>query len=161
MAWRCASLKYAGTVTTACCTFSPKKASAISFILRSTIADTSSGANTFCSVPTVTSTMGLSPCPGTILNGTSLASRCTVTSENLRPMSRFTSNTVLMGLDAAWFLAASPINRWPSVLHPTYEGVIRFPCSLGQISTRPPFQTATQLQGRRKGETEGWTDRRR
>mmetsp|Transcript_19909 Transcript_19909/g.61612 ORF Transcript_19909/g.61612 Transcript_19909/m.61612 type:complete len:216 (-) Transcript_19909:229-876(-) len=43
VACRCASLKYAGTVTTACSTFSPRKASAVSFIFVSTIAEISSG----------------------------------------------------------------------------------------------------------------------
>lgn len=81
-----------------------------------------------------------------LLKGNSLASRWIEASENFRPIKRFTSKTVLIGLEAAWFFAASPTSLWPSELHPTYDGVILFPCSLGQISTLPFFQTATQLQ---------------
>ena len=43
VAWRCASSKYAGTVTTASVTGSPRYVSAISFILASTIAEISGG----------------------------------------------------------------------------------------------------------------------
>mmetsp|Transcript_15377 Transcript_15377/g.33575 ORF Transcript_15377/g.33575 Transcript_15377/m.33575 type:complete len:212 (+) Transcript_15377:774-1409(+) len=101
---------------------------------------------TFFSEPTTASTMGLSPAPCVTLKGSSLASFCTEGSENFRPMKRFTSNMVFSGLDAAWFLAASPTRRWPSPeFQATYEGVMRLPCSLGQISTRPFFHTATQL----------------
>lgn len=42
-----------------------------------------------------------------------------------------------------WFLAASPMSRWSSSVKETYEGVMRFPWSLGQISTRPLIHTAT------------------
>lgn len=80
-----------------------------------------------------------------LLNGNSFASRWTDASENFRPIKRLTSNTVLIGFDAAWFLAASPTSLCPSELQPTYDGVILFPCSLGHISTLPFFQTATQL----------------
>merc|ERR1719472_528590 len=47
IAWRCASLKYAGTVTTACFTSLPKKASAVDRIFVRTMAEISSGAKTF------------------------------------------------------------------------------------------------------------------
>ena len=45
----CESLKYAGTVTTASVTVSPRYASAISFILVKTMDEISSGLNDFCS----------------------------------------------------------------------------------------------------------------
>lgn len=48
-----------------------------------------------------------------------------------------TSKTVLMGFMAAWFLAASPINRSESV-NETNEGVVKEPCSLAMISTLLP-----------------------
>jgi hypothetical protein len=80
-----------------------------------------------------------------LLNGNSFASRWTDASENFRPIKRLTSNTVLIGFEAAWFLAASPTSLCPSELQPIYDGVILFPCSLGHISTLPFFQTATQL----------------
>ena len=88
--------------------------------------------------------MGLSPGPATTLNGQWLMSCWMVGSENLRPMSRLASNTVLrqarahrrrpeqccvtswaggagrgaahlIGFIATWFLAASPISRSVSV----------------------------------------------
>lgn len=48
-----------------------------------------------------------------------------------------TSKTVFRGFMAAWFLAASPINRSFS-LKETYEGVVKLPCSLAMISTLLP-----------------------
>ncbi len=51
---------------------------------------------------------------------------------------------LLSGLDVSWFLAASPINRSPSVVNATYDGVIRFPWSLAMISTRPFLKMPTQ-----------------
>ena len=44
---------------------------------------------------------------------------------------------------AAWFLAASPINR-SSALKETNEGVVKLPCSLAMISTLVPSYVATQ-----------------
>mmetsp|Transcript_3693 Transcript_3693/g.9155 ORF Transcript_3693/g.9155 Transcript_3693/m.9155 type:complete len:324 (+) Transcript_3693:217-1188(+) len=112
VAWRCASLKYAGTVTTACWTSSPRKPSAMERIFWSTIAEISSGAKVLASPFTVTCTKGL-PCLSTIWYGTSFLSACTVLSLKLRPMRRLTSKTVFSGLIAAWFLAASPMRRSP------------------------------------------------
>jgi hypothetical protein len=54
-----------------------------------------------------------------------------------------TSKTVLRGFMAAWFLAASPINRSLSVKD-TKEGVVKLPCSLAMISTLLPSYVATQ-----------------
>ena len=53
VACRWAWLKYAGTVTTACVTFLPRYASAVSFIFIRTIADISSGVNVLVSDPTL------------------------------------------------------------------------------------------------------------
>lgn len=54
-----------------------------------------------------------------------------------------TSKTVLRGFMAAWFLAASPINRSFSVKE-TKDGVVKLPCSLAMISTLVPSYVATQ-----------------
>jgi len=48
-----------------------------------------------------------------------------------------TSKMVLAGFMAAWFLAASPINRSFSV-NETNDGVVKLPCSLAMISTLVP-----------------------
>ncbi|KAF4529500.1 hypothetical protein B566_EDAN017804 [Ephemera danica] len=77
-------------------------ASAVSFILVSTMAEISSGAKVF------------TPC-----EGKNLTSLCTVESVQSRPMSRLTSNTVFSGLLVSWFLAASPINLSPSAVNAT------------------------------------------
>mmetsp|Transcript_5011 Transcript_5011/g.10806 ORF Transcript_5011/g.10806 Transcript_5011/m.10806 type:complete len:204 (+) Transcript_5011:1281-1892(+) len=116
VACRCASLKYAGTVTTAFFTSCPRKDSAISFILRSTIPEISSGENCLVvPLPSTSSicTAGFPPLSPTILKGISFLSARTVASVTLRPMRRLTSNTVLVGFCAAWFLAASPTRRDP------------------------------------------------
>mmetsp|Transcript_7322 Transcript_7322/g.30476 ORF Transcript_7322/g.30476 Transcript_7322/m.30476 type:complete len:294 (+) Transcript_7322:1093-1974(+) len=142
VAWRCESLKYAGTVTTAFLMSRPRYASAVSFIFTRIIAEISSAWNTFLPSFSSTSMQGLLSF-STTLNGNILTSRCTSLSENLRPMRRFASNTVLVGLFVAWFFAASPIKRSVSV-NATYEGVVRAPMSLAMISTRSCCQTPTQ-----------------
>jgi len=69
----------------------------------------------------------------------------TVGSENLRPIRRLASKTVLAEFNEAWFLADSPISlSLVSASHATHEGVIRFPSSFGIISTLPFFQIPTQ-----------------
>ena len=135
VAWRWASLKYAGTVTTAFLTVLPRKVSATSFILTRIIAEISSGANVFFSPETSAWTYGL---PSLLItaNGHSFMSCCTVASVKRRPISRFASYTVFSGLSDAWFFAASPISRSDSV-KATYEGVTRLPWSLAMISTLP------------------------
>mmetsp|Transcript_24054 Transcript_24054/g.67389 ORF Transcript_24054/g.67389 Transcript_24054/m.67389 type:complete len:218 (-) Transcript_24054:15-668(-) len=143
VACRWASLKYAGTVTTACVTFLPRYASAVSFIFCRTMADTSSGARTLSSPLMFTWTFGLLRL-FTILNGSSFASFWTVWSLKSRPIRRLISYSVFSGLRAAWFLAASPIRRSFSE-NATYDGVIRLPRSLAIISTRPFLKTPTQL----------------
>mmetsp|Transcript_29772 Transcript_29772/g.77015 ORF Transcript_29772/g.77015 Transcript_29772/m.77015 type:complete len:450 (+) Transcript_29772:691-2040(+) len=90
VAWRCASLKYAGTVTTAFLTSLPRKTSAVSFILTRTIAEISSGANVLVSPIDSTSMLGL-PSLETTLKGQSFMSCWTAASVNLRPMRRLAS----------------------------------------------------------------------
>ena len=141
VAWRCASLKYAGTVTTAFLMSRPRYASAVSFILTRIIAEISSAWKTFLPSFSSTSMQGLLSF-STTLNGNILTSRCTSLSENLRPMRRFASNTVRVGLFVAWFFAASPIRRSVSV-NATYEGVMRLPWSFAMISTLPLTYTPT------------------
>jgi len=86
---------------------------------------------------------GLSSDPHASLNGHSLLSFCTVSSENFLPISRFASNTVFFGFLAAWFLAASPtsLSFLPKA---TYDGVVFTPYSLAIISTFSFIHTATQ-----------------
>merc|ERR1719261_2224463 len=86
--------------------------------------------------------IGLSSQRVTHLNGQCFTSACTTESENLRPIRRFASNTVLPGFIAAWFFAASPIRRSLSV-KATYDGVVRLPWSLAMISTRSCCHTPT------------------
>ena len=134
VAWRCESLKYAGTVTTAFFTSLPRNASATSFIFTRIMDEISSAENSFCSPWNSTEIMGFSASPDLTLNGQSLMSAWTCGSEYLRPMRRFASNTVLTGFIAVWFFAASPMRRSESV-NATYEGVVRAPMSLAMIST--------------------------
>lgn len=68
------SLKYAGTVMTAFLTVLPKNASAVSFILVSTIDEISSGWNFFVSPLNLTTMSGFSSYPASTLKGQSLIS---------------------------------------------------------------------------------------
>ena len=111
VAWRCESLKYAGTVTTASVTFSPRYASAVAFIFCRTAAEISSGVKVLDSPPTVTSIRGLSPVPALTLKGQCVMSDFTDESAILRPIRRLASKTVFAGLAAACDLAASPMRR--------------------------------------------------
>mmetsp|Transcript_21305 Transcript_21305/g.54268 ORF Transcript_21305/g.54268 Transcript_21305/m.54268 type:complete len:335 (-) Transcript_21305:313-1317(-) len=90
VAWRCASLKYAGTVTTAFFTSLPRKASAVSFIFTSTIAEISSGEYVFVAPIASTSMLGL-PSMDTSLKGHSFMSCCTAASVKRRPIRRLAS----------------------------------------------------------------------
>jgi hypothetical protein len=67
VACRCASLKYAGTVTTASVTFLPVKDSATYFILVSTIEEISSGSKRFVSPLNSISIVALPALPDTTL----------------------------------------------------------------------------------------------
>ena len=82
VAWRCWSLKYAGTVITASVIFSPRNASASSFSLRRTIAEISCAVYTLSLTFTAASPLAaLTTSYGTILISS-------VISSNLRPMKR-------------------------------------------------------------------------
>lgn len=72
---------------------------------------------------------------------------CTAGSANLRPMRRLASNTVLVGFMATWFLAASPIRRSVSV-NPTYEGVVRLPCSFCDEAKKERRIRGQEVRGR-------------
>merc|ERR1719375_244198 len=82
---------------TACFTSLPRYCSAVSFILVSTIDETSSGMSCFVSPFTFTEIIGLPPL-FTMSNGRSFLSLCTDFSSYLRPMRRFTSKS-LGGVD--------------------------------------------------------------
>ena len=82
VAWRCASLKYAGTVITASVTFSPRNLDASSASLRSTSAEISSGA--YCRPPI--SNRAAPSGPATTSNDTAFSSLAT--SSCRRPMNR-------------------------------------------------------------------------
>ena len=70
---------------------------------------------------------------------------CSTSAElNLRPISRFTANTVFFGLVRAWRLAIWPTSRSPLAVKPTIEGVVRAPSWLGMTWGAPPSITATQ-----------------
>ncbi|TYZ61875.1 hypothetical protein PybrP1_008955 [[Pythium] brassicae (nom. inval.)] len=99
--WRCWSLKYAGTVTTAWLIGWPRYASAVSFMRVSTIDEISSGVKRLLSPLNSTSISTLFESPSTILNGKCLMSFFTMSSLKLRPMMRFASNTVFVAFDAA------------------------------------------------------------
>lgn len=120
-----------------------------------TMAEISWGENCLVSPRYSTSTLGF-PLSSTTLKGQDSISFFTVGSSKRRPINRLeslldfddsldhhnkqtylTSKTVLTGFMAAWFLAASPINRSLSV-NETNEGVVKEPCSLAMISTLFP-----------------------
>merc|ERR1719421_1309902 len=102
----------------------------------------SSEKNVFSSPLYCTTSCGFSDGPDCTLNGQCCMSDWTAESENLRPMRRLASKTVLAGFIATWFLAASPMRRSVS-LKATYDGVVRLPWSLAMISTRSFCQMPT------------------
>ena len=57
---------------------------------------------------------------------------------NLRPMRRFTANTVFFGLVRAWRLAIWPTSRSPLAVKPTMDGVVRASSWLGMTWGAPP-----------------------
>src|SRR4029450_2794610 len=70
---------------------------------------------------------------------------CSTSAElNLRPIRRFTANTVFLGLVRAWRLAIWPTSRSPLAVNPTIEGVVRAPSWVGRTWGAPPSMTATQ-----------------
>ncbi len=67
----------------------------------------------------------------------------TSSESNLRPMRRFTANTVASGFVIAWRLAICPTSRSPASVNPTIEGVVRLPSEFGMTTGSPPSMTAT------------------
>ena len=57
-------------------------------------------------------------------------------------MKRLTDEMVFSGLVTAWFLAALPTTRSPSLRKPSTEGVVRSPSALTRISGSLPSMTA-------------------
>ena len=142
VAVRWPSLKYAGTVTTARVTGWPRYASAVVFILTSTMAEISSGANVLVSPLKTTWIMGASSLPAVTVKGKRLRSSAMAWSFMLRPMRRFASYTVLLGLEAACACAAAPMRRSCSV-KATIDGVVLEPSEFWMISTRSFCHTPT------------------
>mmetsp|Transcript_78629 Transcript_78629/g.208688 ORF Transcript_78629/g.208688 Transcript_78629/m.208688 type:complete len:244 (+) Transcript_78629:213-944(+) len=136
-----ASLKYAGTVTTACGTVRPRYASAVSFIFPSTKAPIWLGEY-------------FSPCASiqaSLVEGalTTLYGRCfmsffVASSSKARPINRLAANTVFSGLVTAWRFAGMPTSRWPSEEKPTIDGVVRMPSLFSMTLGVLPSITATQ-----------------
>src|SRR5690606_25827784 len=58
-------------------------------------------------------------------------------------MNRLIENTVWRGLVTAWRLATWPINRSPSLVNATTDGVVRPPSALGITTGSPPSITDT------------------
>ncbi len=136
VASRCALLKYAGTVTTASLTSSPRYASASCFSFCRIIALISGGAYSVPSALTRTSPPG----PWRTSYGTMVIS--SVTSENLRPMKRLIEKIVFSGFVTCWRRAGAPTSRWPSFVNATTDGVVRPPSAFGMTVGSPPSSTA-------------------
>src|SRR6266508_4096620 len=138
VASRCALLKYAGTVTTASVTGSPRYASASVFSFWRIIAEISGGAYSLPSAFTRTSPFG----PWTTSYGTIFIS--SETSPNLRPMKRLIEKIVFWGFVTCWRFAGGPTSRWPSFVNATTDGVVRPPSAFGMTVGSPPSSTAMQ-----------------
>mmetsp|Transcript_19954 Transcript_19954/g.54375 ORF Transcript_19954/g.54375 Transcript_19954/m.54375 type:complete len:296 (+) Transcript_19954:122-1009(+) len=120
VAWRCESLKYAGTVTTALEMGRPRLFSAICFIRPRIIALISSGANRWVCPDLVSiSTSGFFSSPSTMGNGKRFPSLITASSLIRWPMMRFTSKAVDLMCFAAMLFAAWPMSRSPAGVQPT------------------------------------------
>ena len=57
-------------------------------------------------------------------------------------MKRLTEETVFSGLVTAWFFAALPTTRSPSLRKPSTDGVVRSPSAFTRISGSLPSMTA-------------------
>ena len=57
-------------------------------------------------------------------------------------MKRFTDDTVFSGFVTAWFFAALPTTRSPSLRKPSTDGVVRSPSAFTRISGSEPSMTA-------------------
>mmetsp|Transcript_33364 Transcript_33364/g.53785 ORF Transcript_33364/g.53785 Transcript_33364/m.53785 type:complete len:218 (+) Transcript_33364:1077-1730(+) len=114
VAFRWASLKYAGTVTTArWMSVRPRRAWAMRFISPSTAALISSGARSLTFPSSSNSISGCLSSPSTKINGRRLLSFWTASSVIFCPKIRFTSKKVFRTFFAAWTLARSPTRRSP------------------------------------------------
>src|SRR5437667_12475562 len=142
VALRCESLKYAGTVMTACVTFSPSFASASAFILDKIIAEISGGEKVLRWPFTSTCTCASPFAAFTILYGTRCSSSWT--SSYLRPMKRLIEKTVFCGFVTACRFAAWPTSRSPLLVKATTEGVVRAPSEFSKTTGSPPSITAMQ-----------------
>src|SRR3954463_1212534 len=136
VAWRCASLKYAGTVMTALSTVSPRYASASCLSFCRIIALISGGEYSLSPANTRASPFW----PETTRKGTIVSS--SLTSASLRPMKRLTENTVFSGLVTACRLATVPTRRSPPPVKATTEGVVRAPSAFSTTVGSPPSSTA-------------------
>ncbi len=136
VASRCALLKYAGTVTTASVTGSPRYASASALSFWRIIAEISGGAY---SVPSAL-TRASSFAPFTTSYGTIFIS--SETSSNLRPMNRLIEKIVFCGFVTCWRFAGAPTSRWPSRPKATTDGVVRPPSAFGMTVGSDPSRTA-------------------
>src|SRR5436190_86503 len=126
VASRWALLKYAGTVTTASFTGSPRYASASCFSFWRIIALISGGTYSLPSACTRTSPFE----PWTTSYGTIVIS--SVTSEYLRPMKRLIEKMVFCGFVTCWRRAGAPTSRWPSFVNATTDGGVRPPSAFGR-----------------------------
>ena len=106
----------------------------------STRAEISGGASFF----TLASTQASPLSALAIVYGTILMSRCTTSSSNRRPISRFMAYRVLVGFVTAWRLADWPTRTWSSLLNATIDGVVRSPSLFSMTLGTPPSMTATQ-----------------
>ncbi len=115
VAWRCASLKYAGTVITASVIFSPRYASASLF--------------SFCSTNALIC-WGLNFLPSML-------------TDQSVPMCRLTERMVRSTLVTACRLATSPTSTSAFLAKATTEGVVREPSALAMTVGSPPSRMAT------------------
>src|SRR3989338_5264337 len=123
---------------TASSIFSPSFASASLFNFARMNAEISSGVWFFSPIRTCTP-----PCsPSRISYGIQFLSRWTSWSENFLPMSRFTENTVFLGLVMDCRLASTPVRRSPVLETATTDGVVRFPSAFSRMRGSPPSMTA-------------------
>src|SRR5258705_9171823 len=138
VAWRCASLKYAGTVMTAESTDSPRYASASCLSFCRIIALISGGEYSLSPANTRASPFW----PETTRYGTIVSS--SLTSASLRPMKRLMEKTVFSGLVTAWRLATAPTRRSPPGVKATTDGVVRAPSAFSMTFGSEPSITAIQ-----------------
>src|SRR5438552_13671208 len=142
VAFRWDSLKYAGTVITACVIFSPSFASASAFIFDKIIAEISGGEKALRCPFTSTWTCASPFAAFTILYGTRCSSSCT--SSYFRPMKRLIEKMVFCGFVTAWRFAAWPTSRSPFLVNATTEGVVRAPSLFSKTTGSPPSITDIQ-----------------